>query len=74
MMSSVSKNRNSTYQAVKLTWIFICRSLFNKQYLFTNKLCQQNNIQNTLYKCKNSYFFIRGIDNQIQSETLTLYK
>lgn len=73
MMSSASKNRNSTHQAVKLTWIFICRSLFNKQYLFTNKLCQQKHIQNTLYKCKSSYFFIRGIDNQIQSETL-LYK
>lgn len=73
MMSSVSKNRNSTYQAVKLTWIFICRSLFNKQYLFTNKLRNKNIYKIPFINARALIFFIRGIDNQIQSETL-LYK
>lgn len=73
MMSSVSKNRNSTYQAVKLTWIFICRSL-----LISNTYLQINYVNKNIYKipfinARALIFFIRGIDNQIQSETL-LYK
>lgn len=74
MMSSVSKNRNSTHQAVKLTRIFICSSLFNNTYFYL----QINYVNKNLYKipfinARALIFFIRGIDNQIQSETL-LYK
>lgn len=73
MMSSASKNRNSTHQAVKLTWIFICRSL-----LISNTYLQINYVNKNIYKipfinARALIFFIRGIDNQIQSETL-LYK
>lgn len=47
MMSSVSKYRNSTHQAVKLTWIFIHTI---NLFLLSNTYLQINYVNKNIYK------------------------